>query len=81
MEHTFWYISLLSLHEDKMEFCVFYRIKTQDYIFFAWIQNSTEFRIVKLEGIMTIKFKRANSFLCVQCPRLLYQVPIWWPFH
>ena len=44
MEHTFWYISLLSLHDDEMEFVIFVffcRIKTQDNKFFlAWIQNS-----------------------------------------
>lgn len=38
MEHTFWYISLLSLLDDEMEFVIFvgfYRIKTQDNNFFC----------------------------------------------
>ena len=43
MEHTFWYISLLSLLDDEMEFVfvLFTELKLETIIFFAWIQNST----------------------------------------
>ena len=46
MKHSFWYISLLSLNDDEMEFVifVFYRIillKLETMIFFTCIQNST----------------------------------------